>query len=165
MVDSLKSEPTKYICPHCQYENIQALSLYYEADTRQIDFTTVGGGVTVDRQGVSSINGNTSLTSGAAQSLLAKRIAPPERTDEKYRYHSLWIRWVCAISPFVIVFFMKDLSVAILLGVILVLLMVKDMQEAKVRKAKTDVIFQRDLDEWKSSWICGRCGFIFKLDA
>ncbi len=159
----MKSESIKYICPQCQNENIQALSLYYEADTRQINFTTIGAGVTVDRQGVAGLNGSTAVTSGVAQSVLAQRIAPPKITDEKYRYNSLWIRWVCAISPFVIVSFMKDIPVAILLGIILVLLMVKDMQEAKVRKARTDVIFQRDFDEWKSSWICGRCGHIFQL--
>ena len=61
-------------CPSCDSENVQAFELIYKAGTSNIRATTVGGGMAGDGMGIGAAG-----TSGTFQTYLAEDVAPPRR--------------------------------------------------------------------------------------
>ncbi len=67
-----------YVCPSCKSDNIQRLSVIYEAGLSDIEARTKGTAVGLSRGGISlGVGGG--KTKGVSQTAASKRAAPPAR--------------------------------------------------------------------------------------
>jgi hypothetical protein len=67
-------------CTNCGSENVQKLSLVHESGASTIDAKTVGVGV-----GTGGIGAVGAQTTGAQNTMIAARAAPPNRSETGYR--------------------------------------------------------------------------------
>ena len=67
---------SRYACPYCQSENTQSLEMAYMTGTSRSTGYMVGGGVTGDGFGVGA-----GATGGLSQTDLAAKVAPPEEAS------------------------------------------------------------------------------------
>jgi predicted RNA-binding Zn-ribbon protein involved in translation (DUF1610 family) len=138
-----------FVCPTCKSKNIRKQSLIYGAGTSEYNSTSLSTGIANRGRGIRIIT-----TQGRKSTLLAAACAPP----------------VMKQSPavgYIIAGFFIGCSVAIFVNFYLGLLVfgimaIGGVQVTKQATKDISVNYARQMEEWKSSFVCMKCGVKFK---
>lgn len=145
-------------CPACGSDLWKALSLVHSEGIQSIESTTnsSGVGIGVGSGGIGlGLGKSTGQTSGSMQTMLSSKAAPPVEPWNSYNFSAGFL------GVLAIIFFLPGWLFARALGfvfgglavIFLLIGIIKDreIQEGKIR-------YKRDLEVWKSSRVCLRCG-------
>lgn len=132
-------------CPNCESEDIKRLEVIYEQETYETN------AISKTEKKFFLLNSTSQTqTSATTMSIAAKRSIPPKK--KSYDIPIMFI-----IFGFILLFFKK----IFLIGILLITVFTFNLIE-RIGYNKND--WPKEYDEWKKSWMCTRCGNIFKVE-
>lgn len=147
-VNNLKTQTLiNMICPKCNSENVQKLSVVYESGTHNINTqsNTAGGGYAFGNGGGFFTVGATTRTRGIQQSMLAEKATPPKKRPY----------FPCVAFFFGILFILLDF---VFLGV--VFMIVSPIYGYFAYQYNTHT-WPNLYHEWNALWHCNKCGELY----
>lgn len=160
------------ICPECGSENVQRAEIAYDAGTMKTRGSSVSFGAAFSNAGSALLSGITS-SEQTQRTMLAKRVAPPQKRQQDYRAESTIAsaRIVPAIALVIALLglaaWTSSVAVAVLLFISAPLVWhfhSKRVQAAKARLAEIEhynsTIWPEEYQKWRESWLCHKCGYL-----
>ena len=132
---------SKFVCPHCQSDNIQKCSIVYQNGTSNHRYTT-------------TVNGEDLETTGTGHTELAKAVAPPAKQDTSWGA-------MIVLGGVAVFCIYGGLTIVGIIAAVLALACYGTSQDAeKFNKEEYPKLY----NQWLNTYICNRCGHIFTLD-
>lgn len=132
------------ICPKCNSDNTQKLSVIFESGTNSINTTGYVAGTGLGS--IVGIGGAATKMSGTSQSLLAERVAPPAK--KKYKWPMVSILFGVFLLGTV-----NWLSAVLIAGGVIF-----NILAWKYNSDQWPGLHQT----WLSSWCCNKCGAVYQ---
>ena len=157
-----------FVCPHCESDQTQKLSVIYESGTSVINTKSSHGAVGIADEGFVPIIGS-SKTEGVQQTSLAANASPPPQKDE-FGLVAVIISIVLAPVAGIIGLFLAAIVTKNEIVVACVLFLVPPLvilwASGKCFACRGNREWNRDVwpklrDEWNRKWFCHKCGVMF----
>lgn len=131
-------------CPQCKSDNVQKLSVIYDAGTHKINTTSSTFGSGVGNRGGFGIGTATTRTQGTSQTKAAEKAAPPKKKNY------MWAAIIIAVG-----LFLSIESIAFIL--------VLPIGGYLAYRAYTynSVNYPPLFSAWEKQWMCNKCGEIY----
>lgn len=153
-------------CPQCNATDVKKVSLMYELGTKST--SGVAGGVGMGSDGKIGVGGG--VMSGKSQSILAQRLSPPGKPAEESV-------GCTGCASMVGLFFLiavclsgiKDRDAMLNISLIISLVgsvpfWIWAVRTFPNRNKELKIKYELEINKWKSSWVCTRCGNVFLPD-
>lgn len=137
-------------CPTCNSENVQKLQIIHEAGTQKIQTTSRHSGAGFSARSGLMGGGGTTSTSGQAQSIAARKAAPPAKKSYKLTV----IIGILALLAFMSFGHGAGLAIGVILLAIAILLGYRAYQYNAGP-------WQERYGVWTRSWQCNKCGNVY----
>jgi hypothetical protein len=168
----------KLHCPNCKNENIQSVPIAYESGTSTSSSTSFTVGA-IGNIGHASAMGAVTESQSSSATLIAARLAPPEKKGFKSGcifIGALWLACLLFLSSILCLgnigssdqdgrtMFWVGLVMAIGSAWYLRKLKNKISAEKQEIERYNEEEYPKKVAEWRSHWFCSKCGFTGKLD-
>lgn len=144
-----EKEIPSFRCPACKSDDTKRLPLIYEMGVSAIEAGTIGVGASANGLGVGGAS-----TSGTVQTLLAEKVAPPEKIS--------LARWIVAagivfllIANIMPAWFLVPVGIAMLAGLVWLQRRFQDFNQNEYPNMRR---------KWERTFMCLRCGHQFEPD-
>jgi hypothetical protein len=154
-VTMIASAPSAYACPKCGSEDTKKLSVIWRDGVQAINTGTVGVAVGLDR----SVAIAGARTQGTAQNASSMIAAPPKKQEQKGIGAAVVFTLVALFG--LLLFSWGGLLIAVIAGGVVY---------ASIKSYRAKVEFNRTqhpllMQQWESSYRCGRCENVYSLPA
>lgn len=132
---------TKFCCPRCGSENVQSLPIIYQSGSSGNNSITQTGKII-------------SVTQGESMTNLARSVAPPSKKE------NFW--WLFYFSVFVAGLWLFG-DFPALIGILAIGTAIYSAKENNEIDEYNKKVFPALYEEWENSFLCHRCGHIFRF--
>ena len=147
-----------FSCPHCGSDQIQRYSVAFANGISDVNTNTVGIGVGSGGLGVGGAK-----TRGTSQSALSMSVAPPKKIGYVGEFLKAFLGIPFVIWIIVAILFPNTKTTSIIFNVIIYGSMAAYLyfHTYKCVYNYNKNIFPQEMENWKKSWICLKCGHRF----
>ncbi len=148
--------PLNKQCSNCNSDNTQSFQMVYAQGTSSGNFS----GLSYNGDNVGMVGGKSTN-----QSVLASKIAPPNKPYFRLITIVFLSIFFFILTSIILKFVIDSLLTRSLIAVISTILFAAlTTKYESIKLAKEQNIYTRELSEWQKSWLCLRCGSMWRIN-